>query len=117
MEVITQWENYVALCIQNDSGYLGDVWVYIDATTMKGKTDEEEYRMYEEVYRDEMGGEALLYVYYLDEENFQQAEKVLEISAPYEEGSRLDKAIENQPYFGTIMRSGSTVFDDSLETI
>ena len=49
---------------------------------MKGKTDEEEYQMYEEVYRDKLGGQALLYVYYLDHKSFEKAEKILaEISA------------------------------------
>lgn len=30
-------------------------------------------------------------------------------------GSILSEARANQPYFGTIMRSGSKVFDDSLD--
>lgn len=56
------------------------------------------------------------YLYLLPrQKELRQAEKVLETSAPRNGGSRLDKAIEEQPYFGTIMRSGSKVFDDSLE--
>ena len=31
--------------------------------------------MYEEVYRDKLGGQALLYVYYLDHKSFEKAEK------------------------------------------
>ena len=67
MEQISQWGNYVDLCNQRKPEHktLGSIWVYIDASTMKGKTDEEEYQMYEEVYRDKLGGQALLYVYYL----------------------------------------------------
>ena len=54
VEEISQWENYVDLCNQSNSDYttLGSVWVYIDASTMTGITDEEEYQMYEEVFRD-----------------------------------------------------------------
>lgn len=118
VEEISQWKNYVSLCntIENTSyRTLGSVWVYIDVTTMKGKTDEEEYRMYEEVFREEMGGEALLFIYYLDKKNFQRAEERMENSAFGNGGSILSEARENQPYFGTIMRNGSKVFDDSLE--
>lgn len=118
VEEISQWENYVSLCnTTENTSYrtLGSVWVYIDATTMTGKTDEEEYRMYEEVFQKEMGGQALFYVYYLDKKNFQQAEKILGVRAPRDEGSDFEEIIENQPYFGTIMRSGSKIFDDPLE--
>lgn len=117
VEEISQWENYVALRNQSEPDYktLGSVWVYIDATTMTGKTDEEEYGMYEEVFREEMGGEALFYIYYLDKKNFQRAEERMENSAFGNGGSILSEARANQPYFGTIMRSGSKVFDDSLD--
>lgn len=118
VEEVSNWENYVNLrnyAGNPDERTLGAIRIYIDATTMMDKTDEEEYKMYEELFREKLGGEALLYIYYLDKKNFRQAEKVLETSAPRNGGSRLDKAIEEQPYFGTIMRSGSKVFDDSLE--
>lgn len=115
VEEITQWEKYVELRNSSNNQTLGAVRVYIDATAMTGITDEEEYQMYEEVFRDEMGGEALLYIYYMDHENFQQAEVILETGAPGNGGSRLSDAKENQPYFGTIMRYGVKVFDDSLE--
>ena len=90
MEEISQWENYVDLCNQSNSDYttLGSVWVYIDASTMTGITDEEEYQMYEEVFRDKLGGEALLYVYYLDHKSFEKAEKILEKSAFGNGGSK-----------------------------
>ena len=80
VEEISKWENYVKLRNQMESDYktLGSAWVYIDASTMKGKTDEEEYQMYEEVFRDKLGGEALLYVYYLDHKRFEKAEAILE---------------------------------------
>ena len=117
VEEISQWENYVDLCNQSNSDYktLGSVWVYIDTSTMTGKTDEEEYQMYEEVFRDKLGGEALLYVYYLDHKRFEKAEAILERTAPGNGGSDLDEIEEGQPYFGTIMRFGSDKFDDSLE--
>ncbi len=117
VEEISQWKNYVDLCNQSNSDYktLGSAWVYIDASTMKGKTDEEEYQMYEEVYRDKLGGQALLYVYYLDHKRFEKAEAILERTAPRNGGSDLDEIEEGQPYFGTIMRYGSDKFDDSLE--
>ena len=117
VEEISQWENYVDLCNQSNSDYttLGSVWVYIDTSTMTGITDEEEYQMYEEVFRDKLGGEALLYVYYLDHKSFEKAEKILEISTSGDEGSNFEDIIEGQPYFGTIMRYGSDKFDDSLE--
>ena len=117
MEEISQWENYVDLCNQSNSDYttLGSVWVYIDASTMTGITDEEEYQMYEEVFRDKLGGEALLYVYYLDHKRFEKAEAILERTAPRNGGSDLDEIREGQPYFGTIMRYGSDKFDDNLE--
>ena len=117
VEEISQWKNYVDLCNQSNSDYktLGSAWVYIDASTMKGKTDEEEYQMYEEVYRDKLGGQALLYVYYLDHKSFEKAEKILEIFTSGDEGSNFEDIIEGQPYFGTIMRYGSDKFDDSLE--
>ena len=117
VEEISQWENYVDLCNQSNSDYktLGAVWVYIDTSTMTGKTDEEEYRMYEKVFRDKLGGEALLYVYYLDHKRFEKAEAILERTAPGNGGSDLDEIEEGQPYFGTIMRYGSDKFDDSLE--
>ena len=118
VEEVSNWENYVNLrnyAGNPDERTLGAIRIYIDDTTMMDKTDEEEYKMYEELFREKLGGEALLYIYYLDKKNFRQAEKVLETSAPRNGGSRLDKAIEEQPYFGTIMRSGSKVFDDSLE--
>ena len=118
VEEISQWENYVSLCnTTENTSYrtLGAVRVFVDVTTMLGKTDEEEYRMYEDVFREEMGGEALLYIYYMDKKNFQQAEEILEERAPRNGGSDLDEAKENQPYFGTIMRSGTDIFADSLE--
>ena len=117
VEEISQWENYVDLCNQSNSDYttLGAVRVYIDTSTMIGKTDEEEYQMYEEVFRDKLGGEALLYVYYLDHKRFEKAEEILEISTSGDEGSKFEDIIEGQPYFGTIMRYGSDKFDDSVE--
>ena len=47
VEEISKWENYVKLRNQMEPDYktLGAVWVYIDTSTMTGKTDEEEYRM------------------------------------------------------------------------
>ena len=116
VEEISQWENYVDLCNQSNSDYktLGSVWVYIDTSTMTGKTDEE-YQMYEEVFRDKLGGEALLYVYYLDHKRFEKAEAILERTAPGNGGSDLDEIEEGQPYFGTIMRYGSNKFEDSVE--
>ena len=109
VEEISQWENYVDLCNQSNSDYttLGAVRVYIDTSTMTGKTDEEEYQMYEEVFRDKLGGEALLYVYYLDHKRFEKAEAILERTAPGNGGSDLDEIEEGQPYFGTIMRYDS----------
>ena len=71
--------------------------------------------MYEEVFRDKLGGEALLYVYYLDHKRFEKAEEILEISTSGDEGSKFEDIIEGQPYFGTIMRYGSDKFDDNLE--
>ena len=117
VEEISKWDNYVKLRNQMEPDYktLGSAWVYIDASTMKGKTDEEEYQMYEEVYRDKLGGQALLYVYYLDHKSFEKAEKILEIFTSGDEGSNFEDIIEGQPYFGTIMRYGSDKFDDSLE--
>ena len=102
---------------QSNSDYktLGSAWVYIDASTMKGKTDEEEYQMYEEVFRDKLGGEALLYVYYLDHKSFEKAEKILEKSAFGNGGSNLSEIRGDKPNFGTIMRYGSDKFDDNLE--
>ena len=119
IEEISKWENYAALRNQSEPDYktLGTIWVYLDATTMTGTTDEEEYKMYEEVFQKEMGGQALFYVYYLDKKNFQQAEKILEVRAPGDEGSSFEEIIENQPYFGTIMRSNSKTFDDSLRGV
>ena len=101
--------------MEPDYKTLGSVWVYIDTSTMTGKTDEEEYQMYEEVFRDKLGGEALLYVYYLDHKRFEKAEAILERTAPRNGGSDLDEIEEGQPYFGTIMRYGSNKFEDSLE--
>ena len=118
VEEISQWENYVDLrnlADDPDKRTLGAVRVYIDTSTMTGKTDEEEYQMYEEVFRDKLGGEALLYVYYLDHKSFEKAEKILEIFTSGDEGSNFEDIIEGQPYFGTIMRYGSDKFDDSLE--
>jgi len=118
VEEISQWENYVDLrnlADDPDKRTLGAVRVYIDTSTMTGKTDEEEYQMYEEVFRDKLGGEALLYVYYLDHKRFEKAEAILERTAPRNGGSDLDEIREGQPYFGTIMRYGSDKFDDSLE--
>ena len=117
VEEISKWENYVKLRNQMEPDYktLGAVWVYIDTSTMTGKTDEEEYRMYEKVFRDKLGGEALLYVYYLEHKSFEKAEKILEIFTSGDEGSKFEDIIEGQPYFGTIMRYGSDKFDDSLE--
>ena len=101
--------------MEPDYKTLGSAWVYIDASTMTGKTDEEEYQMYEEVFRNKLGGEALLYVYYLDHKRFEKAESILERTAHGNGGSDLDEIREGQPYFGTIMRYGSDKFDDSLE--
>ena len=117
VEEISKWDNYVKLRNQMEPDYktLGSVWVYIDTSTMTGKTDEEEYQMYEEVFRDKLGGEALLYVYYLDHKSFEKAEEILEKSAFGNGGSNLSEIKEGQPYFGTIMRYGSDKFDDSLE--
>ena len=100
VEEISQWENYVDLCNQSNSDYttLGAVRVYIDTSTMIGKTDEEEYQMYEEVFRDKLGGEALLYVYYLDHKRFEKAEAILERTAPGNGGSDLDEIEEGWSY-------------------
>ena len=117
VEEISKWDNYVKLRNQMEPDYktLGSVWVYIDTSRMTGKTDEEEYQMYEEVFRNKLGGEALLYVYYLDHKRFEKAESILERTAHGNGGSDLDEIREGQPYFGTIMRYGSDKFDDSLE--
>lgn len=118
VEQISQWENYAALCntTENESyRTLGAVGVYIDATTMLGKTDEEEYRMYEELFREKFGGEAFLRVHYLDHKSFGKAKKILEVVAPSYGGADLDELKYSNPYFGTIMRFGSDKFDDSLE--
>ena len=115
---VSNWNKFVNLCNladDPDKRTLGAVRVYIDTSTMTGKTDEEEYQMYEEVFRDKLGGEALLYVYYLDHKRFEKAEAILERTAPRNGGSDLDEIREGQPYFGTIMRYGSDKFDDSLE--
>lgn len=118
VEEISKWDNYVNLrnlADDPDKRTLGAVRVYIDTSTMTGKTDEEEYQMYEEVFRDKLGGEALFYVYYLDHKRFEKAEAILERTAPRNGGSDLDEIRDGQPYFGTIMRYGSDKFDDSLE--
>ena len=115
---VSNWNKFVNLrnlADDPDKRTLGAVRVYIDTSTMTGKTDEEEYQMYEEVFRDKLGGEALLYVYYLDHKSFEKAEAILERTAPRNSGSDLDEIEEGQPYFGTIMRYGSDKFDDSLE--
>lgn len=115
---VSNWNKFVNLrnlADNPDKRTLGAVRVYIDTSTMTGKTDEEEYQMYEEVFRDKLGGEALLYVYYLDHKRFEKAEAILERTAPRNGGSDLDEIREGQPYFGTIMRYGSDKFDDSLE--
>ena len=115
---VSNWNKFVNLrnlADDPDKRTLGAVRVYIDTSTMTGKTDEEEYQMYEEVFRDKLGGEALLYVYYLDHKRFEEAEAILERTAPRNGGSDLDEIREGQPYFGTIMRYGSDKFDDSLE--
>ena len=115
---VSNWNKFVSLrnlADDPDKRTLGAVRVYIDTSTMTGKTDEEEYQMYEEVFRDKLGGEALLYVYYLDHKRFEEAEAILERTAPRNGGSDLDEIREGQPYFGTIMRFGSDKFDDSLE--
>ena len=115
---VSNWNKFVNLrnlADDPDKRTLGAVRVYIDTSTMTGKTDEEEYQMYEEVFRDKLGGEALLYVYYLDHKRFEKAEAILERTAPGNGGSDLDEIEEGQPYFGTIMRYGSDKFDDSLE--
>ena len=114
---VSNWNKFVNLrnlADDPDKRTLGAVRVYIDTSTMTGKTDEE-YQMYEEVFRDKLGGEALLYVYYLDHKRFEKAEAILERTAPRNGGSDLDEIREGQPYFGTIMRYGSDKFDDSLE--
>ena len=115
---VSNWNKFVNLrnlADDPDKRTLGAVRVYIDTSTMTGKTDEEEYQMYEEVFRDKLGGEALLYVYYLDHKRFEKAEAILERTAPRNGGSDLDEIREGQPYFVTIMRYGSDKFDDSLE--
>ena len=115
---VSNWNKFVSirnLADDPDKRTLGAVRVYIDTSTMTGKTDEEEYQMYEEVFRDKLGGEALLYVYYLDHKRFEKAEAILERTAPRNGGSDLDEIEEGQPYFGTIMRYDSDKFDDSLE--
>lgn len=115
---VSNWNKFVNLrnlADDPDKRTLGAVRVYIDTSTMTGKTDEEEYQMYEEVFHDKLGGEALLYVYYLDHKRFEKAEAILERTAPRNGGSDLDEIREGQPYFGTIMRYGSDKFDDSLE--
>ena len=115
---VSNWNKFVNLrnlADDPDKRTLGAVRVYIDTSTMTGKTDEEEYQMYEEVFRDKLGSEALLYVYYLDHKRFEKAEAILERTAPRNGGSDLDEIREGQPYFGTIMRYGSDKFDDSLE--
>ena len=115
---VSNWNKFVNfrnLADDPDKRTLGAVRVYIDTSTMTGKTDEEEYQMYEEVFRDKLGGEALLYVYYLDHKRFEKAESILERTAHGNGGSDLDEIREGQPYFGTIMRYGSDKFDDSLE--
>ena len=115
---VSNWNKFVNLrnlADDPDKRTLGAVRVYIDTSTMTGKTDEEEYQMYEEVFRDKLGSEALLYVYYLDHKRFEKAEAILERTAPGNGGSDLDEIEEGQPYFGTIMRYGSDKFDDSLE--
>ena len=115
---VSNWNKFVNLrnlADDPDKRTLGAVRVYIDTSTMTGKTDEEEYQMYEEVFRDKLGGEALLYVYYLDHKRFEKAEAILERTAPRNGGSDLDEIREGQPYFGTIMRYGSDKFDDNLE--
>lgn len=115
---VSNWNKFVNLrnlADDPDKRTLGAVRVYIDTSTMTGKTDEEEYQMYEEVFRDKLGGEALLYVHYLDHKSFEKAEAILERTAPRNSGSDLDEIEEGQPYFGTIMRYGSDKFDDSLE--
>ena len=115
---VSNWNKFVNLrnlADDPDKRTLGAVRVYIDTSTMTGKTDEEEYQMYEEVFRDKLGGEALLYVYYLDHKRFEKAEAILERTSPRNGGSDLDEIREGQPYFGTIMRYGSDKFDDNLE--
>ena len=115
---VSNWNKFVNLrnlADDPDKRTLGAVRVYIDTSTMTGKTDEEEYQMYEEVFRDKLGGEALLYVYYLDHKRFEKAEAILERTAPGNGGSDLDEIEEGQPYFGTIMRYGSNKFEDSVE--
>ena len=67
------------------------------------------------IFREKIGGEALLFVYYLDHKSFEKAEEVLEIAAFGNGGSDLSEIRGDKPYFGTIMRYGSDKFDDSLE--
>ena len=115
---VSNWNKFVNLrnlADDPDKRTLGAVRVYIDTSTMTGKTDEEEYQMYEEVFRDKLGGEALLYVYYLDHKSFEKAEKILEKSAFGNGGSNLSEIRGDKPNFGTIMRYGSDKFDDNLE--
>ena len=50
---VSNWNKFVSirnLADDPDKRTLGAVRVYIDTSTMTGKTDEEEYQMYEEVY-------------------------------------------------------------------
>ena len=115
---VSNWNKFVNLrnlADDPDKRTLGAVRVYIDTSTMTGKTDEEEYQMYEEVFREKIGGEALLFVYYLDHKSFEKAEEILEKSAFGNGGSNLSEIRGDKPYFGTIMRYGSDKFDDSLE--
>ena len=115
---VSNWNKFVNLrnlADDPDKRTLGAVRVYIDTSTMTGKTDEEEYRMYEKVFRDKLGGEALLYVYYLDHKSFEKAEKILEKSAFGNGGSNLSEIRGDKPNFGTIMRYDSDKFDDNLE--
>lgn len=117
VEQISNWGNYDELRNQMESDYraLGVVRVYIDASTTTRKIDEEEYRMYEELFREKFGGEALLRVHYLDHNSFEKVEEILEKIASDNGGSKLEEIKEGQPYFGIIMRYGSEKFDDSLE--
>ncbi len=69
--------------------------------------------MYADVFREKFGGEASLYVYYLDRKSFEKAEEVLEISAPGNEGCKFEDAYRgyNTYYGGNGVSTQSPVFE------
>lgn len=52
VEDLSKWEIYVAYCNEIGRSTWRTVWVYVDVTTMTGRSDEEEYQIYEELFRD-----------------------------------------------------------------